>query len=162
MLIQNPICTLYTYMYLLLRNLQQYNTCIVMYVYYGSLLGMYIYTCRCMYILFPPPQHQYEEVNNAVIQGCIKTLAISVRTLTQLVVNFCQSYEAELQPWVGHRMPPALGPLGMVGKRTTTHWSHISKVPTHTHCVYTLCRYMYIIYSIYIHVHVHRRFICVF
>ena len=66
-----------------------------------------------------------------MMESCVKTLAVSLGTLTQLVTNFCQSYEAELQPWVGHRHPPTLGPLGPLCKRTAAHWNHISKVPLH-------------------------------
>lgn len=78
--------------------------------------------CTCMF------QHEYEEINAAALHGCVKTLVVSVGTLAQLVVNFCQSYEAELQPWVGHREAPKLGSLGPLCKRTATHWSHVCKV----------------------------------
>ncbi|CAI8022729.1 hypothetical protein GBAR_LOCUS13321 [Geodia barretti] len=73
-------------------------------------------------------QHRYEEVNTAVMHSCVKTLTVSLGTLAQMVTNFCQSYEVELQPWVGHRQPPTLGPLGPLCKRTATLWNHISKI----------------------------------
>jgi hypothetical protein len=81
-----------------------------------------------MYQSIIPTQHRYEEVNTAVMHSCVKTLAVSLGTLTQMVTNFCQSYEVELQPWVGHRQSPTLGPLGPLCKRTATHWNHISKI----------------------------------
>lgn len=108
------VCRLYTTWY-----------CPLVYacVCFCELLRLLCIICTCVLI-----QHQYEEVNTVVMESCVKTLAVSLGTLTQLVTNFCQSYEAELQPWVGHRHPPTLGPLGPLCKRTAAHWNHISKV----------------------------------
>ena len=75
------------------------------------------------------------------MQSCIKSLSVSLSTLTQLVKNFCQSYETDFQPWVGHRQPPTLGPLGSLTKKTATHWDHICKVHTlHIDIPVLICR----------------------
>lgn len=73
-------------------------------------------------------QHQYEELNEPALQSCMKSLEVNLSMLAQLLASFCQCYEGELQPWVGHQPAPILGPLGPLCKRTATHWTHISKV----------------------------------
>lgn len=98
-----------------------------MFVVYYMSYCLYCIMCVCVCV---SPQHEYEEINDSALYGCVKSLVVSVGTLAQLVVNFCQSYEAELQPWVGHREPPKLGPLGPLCKRTATHWNHVYKVET--------------------------------
>ena len=88
---------------------------------------MCVYIHIIVYMCCVFAQHQFEEVNSTIVQSCVKSLSVSVGTLAQLVTNFCQSYETELQPWVCDRHL-SLGPLGPLCKRAASHWDHICKV----------------------------------
>lgn len=92
-------------------------------------------------VVFSLTQRHYEEVDPVMLKSYVKTLGVSLSTLSQLMTNFCQSYETDIRPWLGVVEPPAVGTLGPLCQRTATKWTKISKVDHFKfHGVFTLIR----------------------
>ncbi|XP_064392761.1 uncharacterized protein LOC135340363 isoform X2 [Halichondria panicea] len=71
----------------------------------------------------------YEPLNPVAMASTEKSLLVSLETLSQLSVNFCHMYEAEIQPWTDRTMPE-FNSLGASFKRVNTHREQLEKLIT--------------------------------
>ena len=74
-------------------------------------------------------QHNYAPLNRSALESCHKSFAVSLSTLHQLMNNFCQSYELEIQPWT-NREPPTVTALGPTCRRVDNKRQKLGKVCT--------------------------------